>query len=64
MAKSEDRVIVKRYAGRRLYNPGAGVYLSNEDVVAMARRGEHVVVIDAETGHDVSDAVVPIIFKH
>jgi polyhydroxyalkanoate synthesis regulator protein len=64
MAKSEERIVIKRYAGRRLYSPGAGVYLSSRDVVDMARRGEGFVVIDAATGEDVSDAVAPIIVKH
>jgi polyhydroxyalkanoate synthesis regulator protein len=30
----------------------------------MAQRGENIVVIDAATGDDVSDSVVPIIVKH
>jgi polyhydroxyalkanoate synthesis regulator protein len=64
MAKSEERIVIKRYAGRRLYHPGAGVYLTSRDLVAMAQRGEGFVVIDAATGDDVSDAMVPIIVKH
>jgi len=64
MAKSEERIVLKRYAGRRLYYPGAGVYLTSRDIVAMAQRGEDFVVIDAATREDVSDTMVPIIVKH
>lgn len=64
MAKSEERIVIKRYAGRRLYYPGAGVYLTSRDLVAMAQRGENFVVIDAATGEDVGDATDPIIVKH
>lgn len=64
MARSQERIVIKRYAGRRLYHPGAEVYLTSQDLVAMAQRGENIVVIDAATGDDVSDSVVPIIVKH
>jgi polyhydroxyalkanoate synthesis regulator protein len=64
MAKSEEPIVIKRYAGRRLYYPGAGFHLSSLELVAMARRGEDFVVIDGATGEDIGDAVVPIIVKH
>ncbi len=64
MAKPEAPIFIKRYAGRRLYDPGAAVYRSSADLVAMAQRGEGFVVIDAATGEEVSDAVTPIIVKH
>ena len=64
MAKLEERIVIKRYAGRRLYDPGAGVYLTSQALVAMTERGRDFVVIDATTGKDVSDEMVPIIVKH
>jgi polyhydroxyalkanoate synthesis regulator protein len=64
MAKSEAPIVIKRYAGQRLYYPGAGVYLTSRDLVVMAESGEDFVVIDAATGKIVGDAMVPIIVKH
>ena len=57
-------VIVKRYAGQRLYRPATGTYLTRGDLITMAKSGERFVVTDAHTGDDVTLAYHPIIAEH
>jgi hypothetical protein len=57
-------VLVKRYAGRRLYRPATSAYLSREDLITMATNGEPFVVIDAATQEDVTRSYRPIIIEH
>jgi polyhydroxyalkanoate synthesis regulator protein len=57
-------VLIKRYAGQRLYRPAAGTYLTRSDLMTMAKNGENFVVIDADTGNDVTASYHPIIVEH
>ena len=57
-------VLVKRYAGRRLYGPATGAYLTRDDLMTMAENGEKFVVIDVDTGDDVTHSYHPIIVEH
>ena len=57
-------MLVKRYAGRRLYGPAASTYLTRDDLITMAKNGEKFVVIDVDTGDDVTYAYHPIIVEH
>jgi hypothetical protein len=57
-------VLVKRYAGRRLYRPATSTYLTREDLMTMAKNGEPFVVIDAATQEDVTRSYRPIIIEH
>jgi polyhydroxyalkanoate synthesis regulator protein len=54
-------VLVRRYAGRRLYGRAAGAYLTRSDLVTVAKNGAKFVVIDADTGDDVTSSYHPII---
>jgi hypothetical protein len=56
--------LVKRYAGRRLYRPAVGAYLTRKDLMTMAKNGEDFVVIDADTQEDVTRSYRPIIVEH
>jgi hypothetical protein len=59
----DPRVLVKRYAGRRLYRPATSVYLTREDLMTMAENGEAFVVVDASTHEDVTPSYRPIIVE-
>ena len=64
MAKSEEPVIIKKYANRRLYNTGTSTYVTLEDLAAMVKQGEDFVVYDAKTGEDITRSVLTqIIFE-
>jgi polyhydroxyalkanoate synthesis repressor PhaR len=64
MAKSEQPVIIKKYANRRLYNTGTSTYVTLEDLAAMVKAGEDFVVYDAKTNEDITRSVLTqIIFE-
>jgi polyhydroxyalkanoate synthesis repressor PhaR len=64
MAKSEEPVIIKKYANRRLYNTGTSTYVTLEDLAAMVKKGEDFVVYDAKSNDDITRSVLAqIIFE-
>ncbi len=64
MAKSEEPVIIKKYANRRLYNTGTSTYVTLEDLASMVKAGEEFVVYDAKTSEDITRSVLTqIIFE-
>jgi len=64
MNKSDNPVIIKKYANRRLYNTGTSTYVTLEDLAAMVKRGEDFAVYDAKTGEDITRSVLTqIIFE-
>ena len=61
MAKPGEPVTIKQYPNRRLYNPGAGGYVSRADLALMV---EDFVVYEAKTGEDITgSALRQIIFE-
>jgi polyhydroxyalkanoate synthesis regulator protein len=64
MGEWERPVLVKRYAGQRLYRPATSAYLTRDDLITMAKNGEKFVVIDADTRDDVTRSYHPIIVEH
>ena len=55
---SAEPVVIKQYAGRRLYSPAAGGYLTIGDLGAMVEDEEEFVVYDAATGDDITQFVL------
>jgi len=64
MGELERPVLVKRYAGERLYRPATSAYLTRDDLITMAKNGEKFVAIDVDTGDDVTRSYHPIIVEH
>jgi polyhydroxyalkanoate synthesis regulator protein len=60
MASPPGPVLIKRYDGCRLYHPGAGVYLTLDDLAAMVEDDDDFTVREAATGEDIT----PTILKH
>jgi polyhydroxyalkanoate synthesis repressor PhaR len=64
MAKSEEPIVIKKYANRRLYNTGTSTYVTLEDLAGMVKSGEDFVVYDAKSGEDITRSVLTqIIFE-
>src|ERR1700755_2639754 len=64
MAKSDEPVIIKKYANRRLYNTGTSTYVTLEDLASMVKAGEDFGVYDAKTSEDITRSVLTqIIFE-
>ncbi|MEP2942559.1 MAG: polyhydroxyalkanoate synthesis repressor PhaR [Hyphomicrobiales bacterium] len=64
MAKAPERIIIKKYANRRLYNTGTSTYVTLEDLAVMVKDEEDFIVIDAKTSDDITRSVLTqIIFE-
>src|SRR6202008_3181494 len=61
---SGERIIIQKYANRRLYNKATSSYITLDDLAAMVRRGVDFVVYDAKSGEDITRKVLTqIIFE-
>jgi len=60
----DDRIVIKKYANRRLYNTGSSCYVTLEDLSDLVKAGDDFVVYDAKTGEDITRPVLTqIIFE-
>ena len=63
-AKEGERVVIQKYANRRLYNKATSSYITLDDLSKMVKDGVHFVVNDAKTGEDITRKVLTqIIFE-
>ncbi len=53
-----DRLVIKRYGNRRLYNTETRGYVNYQDLIKLARSGDDFQVIDSKTNEDVTKAVL------
>ena len=59
-----ERVVIKKYANRRLYNTASSSYVTLEHLAEMAKKGVDFVVYDAKTNEDITRTVLTqIIFE-
>jgi polyhydroxyalkanoate synthesis repressor PhaR len=49
-----DKVVIKKYANRRLYDTSGSRYINLVDIAALVRNGKDLQVIDAKTGEDIT----------
>lgn len=49
-----DKVVLKKYANRRLYDTGRSAYVTLEEVAEMIKAGKEVRAVDAKTKEDVT----------
>ena len=52
------KIVIKKYANRRLYNTAKSSYVTLDDLAKMVRSGEDFVVFDAKTGEDITRSVL------
>lgn len=55
---SDDTVIIKKYANRRLYNTQSSSYITLEHLAQMTREGVEFQVLDAKTGTDITHQIL------
>ncbi len=61
---SDQPVLIKKYANRRLYNTATSSYVTLEHLSAMVKEGAEFVVEDAKSGEDITRSVLTqIIFE-
>jgi polyhydroxyalkanoate synthesis repressor PhaR len=58
MVKSADKVTIKKYANRRLYDTESSSYITLDRLAAMIREGRDFEVVDAKTGEDITHTVL------
>ena len=61
MAKKKadsDKVLIKRYGNRRLYNTETSSYVNYQDLIKLIRDGNDIQVIDSRTKADVTKSVL------
>jgi polyhydroxyalkanoate synthesis regulator protein len=51
-------VLIKRYAGRRLYDVDSTRYVTPDELAGMLRHGQRFIVRDAESGEDITSEIV------
>ena len=63
-AQAGERVVIKKYANRRLYNTASSSYVTLEHLSEMVKQGVDFVVYDAKTNDDITRTVLTqIIFE-
>lgn len=63
-ASSDDVVIIKKYANRRLYNTASSSYVTLDDLALMVKDGVDFIVQDAKSGENITRQVLTqIIFE-
>ena len=61
---SEDAIVIKKYANRRLYNTATSSYVTLDTLCGMVKDGQNFVVQDAKSGEDITRSVLTqIIFE-
>jgi polyhydroxyalkanoate synthesis repressor PhaR len=51
---SSGKMVIKKYANRRLYDTLGSRYINLEDIAALVRNGKELQVVDAKTGEDIT----------
>jgi polyhydroxyalkanoate synthesis repressor PhaR len=58
MTEAGTPLIIKRYAGTRLYDSAAGAYVTLADLAQWVEDDEDLIVTEAETGEDITRSVL------
>lgn len=53
-----EKIIIKKYANRRLYNTQTSTYVTLDSLAEMVRGGQEFEVVDAKTGDDITRQVL------
>jgi polyhydroxyalkanoate synthesis repressor PhaR len=65
MAETQQPLLIKRYASRRLYNTETSDYVTLEDISGFIRKGREVQIIDLKSGDDLTrQYLLQIVAEH
>ncbi|MEM7061072.1 MAG: polyhydroxyalkanoate synthesis repressor PhaR [Pseudomonadota bacterium] len=53
-----NKIVIKKYANRRLYNTAKSSYVTLDDLAKMVRNGDDFAVYDAKSGDDITRSVL------
>lgn len=54
----DDKLLLKKYTNRRLYDTEKSLYVTLDDVTGIIRGGRQIKVIDAKSGEDVTSSIL------
>jgi polyhydroxyalkanoate synthesis repressor PhaR len=54
----ENKLLLKKYTNRRLYDTEKSIYITLDYVTRIIRKGRQISVVDAKTGEDVTSAIL------
>ena len=54
----ENKLLLKKYTNRRLYDTEKSIYVTLDYVTSIIRQGRQIAVVDAKTGEDVTAAIL------
>ena len=57
-ADTHGPILIKRYAGSRLYDTKAACYVTLQDIAEMLEGRQDVAVVEAGSGRDITQAVL------
>ena len=57
-AQEGDKITIKKYANRRLYNTGSSSYITLDDLAKMTRNNIEFEVVDAKSGDDITHSIL------
>jgi polyhydroxyalkanoate synthesis regulator protein len=57
-SRAAEPMLIKRYVGDRLYNTATLSYATPEQLRAISRKGQRVIVRDARSGDDIMDEIL------
>lgn len=55
---SDDTIVIKKYANRRLYNTSSSSYITLEDLARMVRDNVDFAVFDAKSGDEITHSIL------
>ncbi|KEO91436.1 polyhydroxyalkanoate synthesis repressor PhaR [Erythrobacter longus] len=58
MNVSDDTIVIKKYANRRLYNTASSSYITLDDLASMVRENVEFAVFDAKSGDDITHSIL------
>lgn len=58
MARTSEKVTIKKYANRRLYDTESSAYITLDKLALMVREGREFEVVDVKTGEDITRQVL------
>lgn len=57
-SETENKIIIKKYSNRRLYNTESSSYITLDDVTQLVRDKKDFIIVDAKTGDDLTRSVL------
>jgi polyhydroxyalkanoate synthesis repressor PhaR len=61
MPRPEERIVIRKYADRRLDDTVACMYVTLEDLAAMSWNGNDFLVYDAKSSEDITRSILMLI---